>query len=187
MDKFTAYLQSITELSEIARQDVQESIVTLTLEKKQRLLRQGQVCNYLCFVEAGLLRQFYHDGEKEVTDYFAFENKLASGIGSLFSRKPGKKIIEALEPSTLLAISHQHLQQLFLKHHDVERVGRIIAIDAFVKLEERIYSLQFHSAKRRYDDLLTNNPTVLQRVPLGQIASYLGITQVTLSRIRGQQ
>lgn len=187
MDKFTAYLNAAVHLSDDARQDVQDCIVQLTLGKNERLIKEGQVCNYLCFVESGLLRQFYYNGEKEVTDYFAFENKLVAGIGSLFSRKPGRKIIEALEPSSLLAISHQNLQQMFAKHHNVERLGRILAIDAFIAMEERIYSLQFHSAKKKYDDLLKNNPTILQRAPLGQIASYLGITQVTLSRIRRQQ
>jgi CRP-like cAMP-binding protein len=97
---------------------------------------------------------------------------------------PSQKIIEAIEPSELLAISFDHLQKIFDKHHDVERAGRLIAIDAFIAMEQRIYSLQFHSAKKRYVDFCESNPNLLQRVPLGHLASYLGVTQVTLSRIR---
>lgn len=187
MENFIKYLQSFSKLSEETIGNLRENIVSFQLSKNQILLKKGQTCKYLYFVDSGLLKQFYYDHDKEIIDYFASENKIASAIGSLFKQKPGNKIIKAIEPGFLSAISFTNLEILFNKHHDLESVGRLIAIEAFILIEERIFSLQFHSAKKRYDDLLKNNINILQRAPLGDIASYLGITQVTLSRIRSQK
>lgn len=186
MENFIQYLNTFSELSAAAIADLRANISSHSLSKNEVLLREGQICRSLYFVHSGLLKQYYYEQEKEVIDYFASESKIVSGIGSFFRQKPSHKIIQAIEPSLLSAISYSSLESLFHKHHDLERVGRLIAIDAFILMEERIFSLQFHSAKERYDNLLQTNPNILLRVPLGQIASYLGITQVTLSRIRGQ-
>jgi len=187
MDKFIQYLNSYSKLSDRTLEKLKESIVTLELQKSQILLRQDQICKNLYFVDKGILKQYYFLDDKEIIDYFATENKIVSSISSLFGQKPSNKIIEALETSTLSAIPYEKLENLFLNNQDLERVGRLIATEAFILMEERIFSLQFHTAKKRYDDLVENNPDILQRVSLGDIASYLGITQVTLSRIRSRK
>ena len=187
MDKFIKYLDSYSKLSDQTLESLKESIVTIELQKNQILLRQGQICRNLYFVDKGILKQYYVLDDKEIIDYFATENKIVSSISSLFAQKPGHKIIQAIETSVLSALPYDKLEILFLKHPDLERVGRLIATEAFILMEERIFSLQFHTAKERYDELMKNNPDILQRVSLGDIASYLGITQVTLSRIRSQK
>ncbi|HVZ57682.1 MAG TPA: Crp/Fnr family transcriptional regulator [Chitinophagaceae bacterium] len=187
MNAFIKYLDSYSRLSANSVEKLKDCIVTFELEKNQILLRQGQICNNLYFVEKGLLKQYYFLKDNQIIDYFATENKIVSSISSLFGQKPSTKIIQAIESSTLSAIPYLTLQKLFSDYPDIERVGRLIAIEAFILMEERLFSLQFHSAKMRYDHLLQNNPDILQRVPLGDIASYLGITQVTLSRIRSQR
>lgn len=187
MDKFIKYLNSYAPLAELTSEKLKESIVSVNLPKNKILLHQGQICKYLYFVENGILKQYYFLNEKEIIDYFATENKLVSSISSLFGQKPSHKIIETIENTSLSAIAYETLETLFCNHPDLERVGRLIATEAFILMEERIFSLQFHSAKKRYDDLLKNNPGILFRVSLGDIASYLGITQVTLSRIRSQK
>lgn len=187
MHQFIQYLNSYARLSDLTIKKLEESIDTFVLQKNQLLLRQNQICKHLYFVEKGILKQYYFLGDKEIIDYFATENKIVSSISSLFGQKPSLKIIEALESSILLAIPYEKLESLFSTHPALERVGRLIATEAFMLMEERIFSLQFHSAKKRYDDLLKNNPEILRRVSLGDVASYLGITQVTLSRIRRQK
>ncbi len=187
MENFIKYLNSYSNLSEKTVEKLGENIVKFELKKNTILLRQEQICQYLYFVDKGILKQYYYLNDNEVIDYFATENKIASSISSLFGQKPSNKIIEAIEDSTLFAISFKKLEELFLNHADLERVGRLIATEAFILMEERVLSLQFHTAKRRYDDLVKTNPDILQRVSLGNIASYLGITQVTLSRIRSQK
>ncbi len=155
--------------------------------KNHIILKQGQVCNYLYFVEKGLLRLFYFQEGKDISDYFATENSLIGGIDSFFSRKPSNKIIETLEASKLLAISFDDLENLFAKHHDLERVGRLLSVGAFLTMQDRLFAIQFRTATQRYNDLIESSPSIIQRVSLGHIASFLGITQVTLSRIRGQK
>jgi CRP-like cAMP-binding protein len=91
-----------------------------------------------------------------------------------------------LEDCELIQIPYSHLQQLYNDFPETERIGRILTENYYVKLEGRLMSLQFTSAKERYELLMTNNPSIIQRAPLGYIASYLGITQETLSRIRAK-
>lgn len=187
MDNFIDYLHIISRLSDDTKSDLKNYLTTFEFPKNYTILKQGQVCEYLYFVDKGLLRLFYYRDGKDITDYFATEQNIIGGVNSFFSRKPSEKIIETIEPCSLIAISFDSLEKLYQKHHDLERVGRILSIKAFLSMQERIFSIQFHSAKQRYQELLRSNPSILQRVPLGHIASYLGITQVTLSRIRSQK
>jgi CRP-like cAMP-binding protein len=187
MNSFINYLNTISKLSDNAKSDLENCLTTFDFPKNHTILKQGQVCNYLYFVDKGLLRLFYYRDGKDITDYFATEQNIIGGIDSFFSRRPSEKIIETLEPCILTAISFDNLEKLYQKHHDLERVGRILSVSAFLSMQKRLFALQFHPAKQRYQELIENNPDILQRVPLGHIASYLGITQVTLSRIRSQK
>jgi CRP/FNR family transcriptional regulator, anaerobic regulatory protein len=187
MDNFIKYLNTIYKLSDDTISDLVTCLTTFEFAKNNTILKQGQVCNYLYFVDKGLLRLFYYRNGKDITDYFATEQNIIGGIDSFFSRKPSEKIIEALEACSLIAISFDNLEKLYQKHHDLERVGRILSIGAFLSMQKRLFAIQFHPAKQRYQELLKSSPDILQRVPLGHIASYLGITQVTLSRIRSQK
>ena len=187
MDNFINYLHNISKLSDDTKSDLVTCLKTFVFEKNQTILKQGQVCNYLYFVDKGVLRLFYYRDGKDITDYFATEQNIIGGIDSFFSRKPSDKIIETLEPCSLIAISYNNLEKLYQKQHDLERVGRILSVGAFLSMQNRLFAIQFHTAKQRYQELLESSPDILQRVPLGHIASYLGITQVTLSRIRSQK
>jgi CRP-like cAMP-binding protein len=105
---------------------------------------------------------------------------------SFITRKPCIENIQLIEDSTLWAISYDDLQNLYDEYPDIERLGRIMNERYYVMLEERFVSNHFKEAKERYENLMNNAPHILQRVPLGYVASYLGITQETLSRIRGK-
>ena len=96
------------------------------------------------------------------------------------------QIIQAIEDCVLTELSFSSLQNLYKTFPETERLGRIITENYYIKLEERILSLQFKTAKERYQKLMQKKPSLIQRVSLGQIASYLGITQETLSRIRAE-
>ena len=99
---------------------------------------------------------------------------------------PDRRSIELLEDSTIIEIPHYELENLFAKYHDLERLGRLWSNYGIVQLQQRFDDLHFATAAERYAKLIQNNPSILQRVALGIIASYLGITQETLSRIRSQ-
>jgi CRP-like cAMP-binding protein len=123
---------------------------------------------------------------KEITYWFAFENNFVTSFFSFITRKPGVESIQLIEDCTLWAISYDDLQRLYSQYTDIERLGRIMHERYYVMLEERFLRNHFKEARERYEHVMMNAPHILQRAPLGHIASYLGITQETLSRIRNK-
>lgn len=169
--------------------ELEDAIVSASkkteLKKSEIIISSGDKCNDLFFVNKGLLRGYYLDEDgKEITTWFAQEGEFATCFYSFVSKQPSFEIIQSLENCELTSISHSSLQSLYIKFPETERIGRIITENYYIKLEERILNLQFKTAKERYSNLILSKPGLLQRVSLGQIASYLGITQETLSRIR---
>ena len=108
-------------------------------------------------------------------------------MGSFFTREPSNKLVETLEPCILWKLEYEKLEKLYATNHELEHMARLIANYGIGLLEQRADSLHFNSAKERYEILITQQPDVLKRVPLGMIASFLGITQETLSRIRAEK
>lgn len=135
----------------------------------------------------GCGRIYYLKDGVEVTEYFAFPKDLIIRAESLFTQSPSRKAIEALEDSTLVAIPADLLFQLFDEHHDLERLFRKLVQQSYVETLRRLENLQFLTAEERYTKLLEEKPRLIQSIPLKHIASFLGITQVSLSRIRGQK
>ena len=179
-------IQQISSISSEALAYLNKHIEQKTLKKGTPLLRNGEVCHYFYFVSKGMLRSYYFSDAKEVTNWFALENDFATSIYSFISGKSGYENIEALEDTQIEMLSRDVLNELYSKFPETERTGRLILESYYIQLEERLLSIQFKSAKERYDLLLARNPGIILRAPLGAIASYLGITQETLSRIRGK-
>ena len=150
------------------------------------LVKPGTVCTSLFFVEKGLTRTFYYKDGKDVTDWFSPESNVAVSIVSFLNQQPDRRGIELLEDSNLWALDYKDLEMLCAQHHEIERFTRLLAAHGILLIQERFDDLHFASAAERYKKLMDHQPTILQRAPLGMIASYLGITQETLSRIRSQ-
>lgn len=155
-----------------------------TIKKGKFLHKPGRVCHHTYFIVSGLLRVFYKKEEKEVTDNFAAEGEWITSIYSFMKNVPDNCYIETLETSELIAIEINQLEHCFSDFPEMERFGRFLISNYFMEQSERIISLQFHSAKERYDFFTKTSKNKLPRVPLGMLASHLGITQETLSRIR---
>ncbi|MBC7920990.1 MAG: Crp/Fnr family transcriptional regulator [Ferruginibacter sp.] len=151
---------------------------------KEFLLRKGQVCRHIAFVESGLLRYYYLVGGKEMVGNFFFENSFVGDFGSFITGQPAVQFIDTLEDCRLLLASHSDWQQLYGRIPALERFGRLLAEGLFVHAQQRTASFLLDSPQQRYLNLLKNRPKVLQRVPQYMIASYLGITPEALSRIR---
>ena len=118
---------------------------------------------------------------------FSFENNIIARVESLFTGKPSRKAIQILEDAEVVAINSNQLFKLYDSFPEIERLFRKIFEAAYVDTVNRIEGIQFHSAEERYKALINEAPNVLQRVPLKHVASYLGITQVSLSRIRAMK
>jgi CRP-like cAMP-binding protein len=180
-----AHLSNIISVSEELEAAIASISKSVTFAKQQIIIDSGERCNDLFFVEKGLLRGYYLDEDgKEITNWFAQENEFATCFYSFVAKQPSFEIIQALENCEAIQLSNSDLQAIYLKFPETERIGRIITENYYIKLEERILNLQFKTAKERYQNLILSKPGLLQRAPLGQIATYLGITQETLSRIR---
>jgi CRP-like cAMP-binding protein len=184
LDKLFAYFRRFETLSADAIKNIATACKHLKAEKNTTLQPIGHSCKTIYFLEKGMARIFYFKEHVDITESFSFENQLVVRYESLFTGKPSKKGIELLEDADIIAIDAAQLFKLFDKHPDIERSFRKITETALVEQINRIESLQFHTAEERYKSLLSESPDILKRVPLKHIASYLGITPVSLSRIR---
>jgi len=173
-------------ISSGAWEALSKALKRVEISRHSFLLQEGMVCNNLYFLEKGCLRGYYNLDGKEITYWFGFENNFITSFYSFISRKPSVENIQILEDSILWGISFEALNKLFDFHHDLERLVRIINEQYYIRLEERMMAMQFKTARERYELLMETSPHILQRISLGQIASYLGISQETLSRIRSQ-
>jgi len=173
-------------LSNPALKSLGAALKKTELPKGSFLIMEGKICDHIYFLEKGCLRGYYNLDGKEITYWFAFENNFVTSFFSFITRKPCVECIQLVEDCTLWAISYDDLQKLYDTHPDIERLGRLMNERYYVMLEERFVSNHFKEARERYENLITNAPHIVQRIPLGYIASYLGITQETLSRIRSK-
>lgn len=155
-----------------------------TVPKDHFLVREQQVCDYIFFIIKGVARIYYHKNEKEITEWIAMDEQFFLSIISFFERKPSRLIIQTLEPSEVMGIHHNDLMKLAAQYHEVETLFRKMLAVSLILSQYRMDSIQFETAQQRYENLLRNSPQIIQRVPLTYIASFLGITLETLSRIR---
>lgn len=184
---FLTYISSIITVSDDLKEALYQLTKTKEIKKGELLVREGERCTDIYFIERGLLRGYYYQEDKEITHWFAREGEFATCFYSFITHVPAAENIEAIEACELLQMPYANLQKLYAAHPEMERIGRLLTESYYIKLEGRLLGLQFTTAKERYDDLINNNAALVQRAPLGQIASYLGITQETLSRIRARQ
>lgn len=178
------FLETYSPLTAEAETAILEICSLIHIKKNEELQPIGHTCKTIYFINKGIARIYYLKDGVDITESFAMENNLIARVESLFTGKPSQKAIQVLEDCEITAINATRLFKLYDQFHDIERTFRKIFETAYVDTVNRIESIQFHSAEERYKSLLEESPDILKRVPLKYIASYLGITQVSLSRIR---
>lgn len=183
---FLEAISHITPLSADSQSALAAVMKRLDLAKGHVLVPQHTVCHRVYFIETGLTRTYYYKEGKDVTDWLSAEGQFAVSISSFVTQQPDRRIVELLEPSVLWAISHSDLEKLYQQYHEIERLGRLLISHGLLLLQQRFDELHFATALERYRNLMALNPSLLQRVPLSMIASYLGMSAETLSRVRAQ-
>ncbi|GAB3264492.1 Crp/Fnr family transcriptional regulator [Larkinella harenae] len=148
----------------------------------ETLLQRGQICRSLFFLEEGLVR--CHAFEDDRTLWCEFENTFFLSPRSFFQQIPSREVLTFLEPSRVYAISHQDLNRLYRTNPRWALWGIRFMEAEYLKLESIYQALLYSDASERYEQLLAARPDVTQRVPLHYIASFLGVTPISLSRIR---
>ncbi|MGE0568047.1 MAG: Crp/Fnr family transcriptional regulator [Bacteroidia bacterium] len=185
MTSLFKFFKKYNPLSKEAEKAIAEISKIITIKKNTDLQPIGHTCKTIYFINKGVARIYYFKDGVDITESFAFENNIIARVESLFTGKPSRKAIQILEDAEIVAINSTQLFKLYDKFPEIERLFRLIFESAYVGTVDRIEGMQFHSAEERYNALIKEAPNVLKRVPLKYIASYLGITQVSLSRIRG--
>lgn len=150
------------------------------------LTRPGIKDHYVYFIENGCTRTYFSVNGKEVTNWFSCEGDITFSSTSFYYNKPAYEFVEVLEDATIFAISIENLEKLFETEIELANWGRVIHQDVLFKMQTLRLDRLNLTAKERYEKFCQENPTLLNRVNLGYIASYLGITQQYLSNLRGK-
>lgn len=168
-----------------------ESLVALTpyfshqkLDKDDYILRNGEICKHIYFIQKGFARIFYFKNGKEITEWFAPEKTFCFSITSYFESVPSRLVIQCLESCEVIRLSKAGLDALSSKNLEIAHLLMTMFSRSLILSQKRMDSIQFETARQRYHKLLEEQPHILQKVPLQYIASFLGITSETLSRIR---
>lgn len=156
----------------------------LSLEKNEFFNKAGHISGKLGFVSQGLLRSFYILKGKDTTTFFQLPGAIAVDLKSFVKKTPSIENIQAVTAAELLVIKRDDLYTLYKESWKWQQVGRVLVEESYFDMEERSISLQIQSAQDRYEQFLSEFPEVIQQVPLHQIASFLGISPETLSRVR---
>jgi len=185
LDNFFNKLSNVITLSEDDKAILKQHVILKKLRKRQYLLQEGEICKYVAFVSKGMLRSYLVDEENhERIIQFAPEGWFISDLNSLVINGISNMNIDAIEDSELVLVSqeaHNQLESLipeFFKFNYLQYRG------AYIALQKRLTNMLILSAEEKYTKLLSVYPDIMQRVPQHMIASYLGLTPETLSRVR---
>lgn len=184
MQNVISFFRQFGAISPEAERDLLSVCRYIEKSKGSHIITQGQTVPNLFIIEKGLVRSYYKVGDSEVCVWFGYEGQNFASTTSLFENKPSRENIQCLENCRFISISGSDLRELYRRHNDLNTIGRKIVELYCQVLDERAFSLQTQSAQERYEALVRDEPEIIQRVPLGYIASFLGISQETLSRVR---
>lgn len=177
-------IDTIHPIPEASKAKLGNCLHEIELAKGTTLLQAKRIETHLYFISKGMVRAYSNTADKQITFWFGKEGDAVLSMRSYVENKKSYENIELLEDCTLYQLASQDLQKLFSEDIHIANWGRKLAEKELIKTEERLIAQLFLTSTERYKDLLKHHPHLLQRVPLGYIASYLGITQVSLSRIR---
>lgn len=178
------YLQSLKFFSETEIDDFLERGKVLHLQKGDFLLREGVICREVGFIQSGFVRSFYYNSiAEEVTYCFGFPDSFIADYASFVTQAPAKESIQAMSDVTMQVFSYKDIKE-FEEHNNWLRFFKLLAEQEFIRIENRFFSQMKETAEYRYKKLVAENPEFLQQIPLNYLASYLGISQRHLTRIR---
>jgi CRP-like cAMP-binding protein len=187
MPEIFAFLQQISSVSAGLAALLERIIKQKKIRRKMYLLKAGHLCRHIWFVQSGLLRCFYINHDAEVCSWFMKEGDVIISIESFFRQTPSYESIQALEDCEVYYIEYNELQQIYRDFPEFNVHGRVLTEKYYCQSEQRLYSMRMQRAPERYGYLLEHQPELLQRVPSKYIASYLGLTEVTFSRIKNHK
>ncbi|CCZ79940.1 Crp/Fnr family transcriptional regulator [Odoribacter laneus] len=181
IDRIAAQTLALTEKN---REKLSACLERFEWAKNDLLLREGQVCKYIWFVDQGMIRLFYNKRGKDLTEHFAYEKGIFLSLESFFRQIPSRLIIEALEPTVVYGLGYEKLHGLMETEPEIEHFYCKILENCLILSQQKADACRFETAGERYHRLLQEHPEVVKRAPLIHIASHLGMSPETLSRVR---
>jgi CRP-like cAMP-binding protein len=157
------------------------------IESKTVLLNAGEIANYVHFVKKGCLREWFNKDGKDITFQFFMEGQPVASIDSFMNGEPSLFSIESIEPSIIISVRKDDFEKLFTIYPEFKDRFQSFIFQRFRNYAQLFLSRITDTPKERYDDLVKNKPEIIKRIPQHYIASFLGITPVSLSRIRNKK
>ncbi|WP_299620905.1 Crp/Fnr family transcriptional regulator [uncultured Tenacibaculum sp.] len=180
---FINFINNYISLSDEASEAIVDRIEYLTLEKGENLVSEGKTCKELYFIISGAVRTFFYKNGKDIT-HWIYTGGIFTSWHSYLSQTPSKDYLETTEATEIVAITYDKWQDLYKLYPELERFGRLLVEEQMALIDDFYKGYYFLSAKEKYDLLISAIPNITQIANLGHIASMLGISQETLSRIR---
>lgn len=187
MADFLQFCNQFSPLEKVVLDELAKCAKTKTVNKGDYLLQEGDVCRNLFFINEGLAKAYFFNGDKEFIMRFFSEGVLFTIFESYITQMPSTYRLVALEPTTVTLISHDKMSLLCQQHHCMETFFRKLVSIATLKMTKRITELLEENSTNRYKQFVNDNNNIVQRISLGDLAKYLGITQQSLSRIRASK
>jgi CRP-like cAMP-binding protein len=179
------FIQSVFPVSDAKAEQLAGNYQAKEITKNDFILKAGSICRASYFIESGLVRAYTYDLEgNDVTTEFYGANTFATELFSFFKQIPSKEYMQAATDCKTWRLTYEDMQASFHGIPEFRDFGRLTLINSYGALKQRMLSALQETAEQRYADLVNSNPEILQIVPLKNIASYLGITDTSLSRIR---
>jgi len=179
------FIQQVYPMHDHEADAIVESFSEREYVKNEFFLSEGHINRNYAFLVEGFMRAYTHDIEgNEITTTFYSENQIVCELFSFFKRVPAEENIQALTDCKVYYITFDELQVVFHNMPHFREFGRLVLVNAYANLKHRMYTILKHTAEERYANLVHTNPTVFQHAPLKHIATYLGVTDTSLSRIR---
>jgi CRP-like cAMP-binding protein len=182
--QFKSWLKNVSFLTETDCNLFEPFLQTRQIKNKDIILREGQVCKELGFINSGAFRMYYLSDGKEINTHFSFENEFVVNYDSFLQEAPSRYFIQALEDAEIVTFNLPTLQSAYNQSQNWERFGRIMAEYSYKLTTKRVEGFMFMDAEQRYLQMIEEAPHFLERVPLYHLASYLGVERESLSRLR---
>lgn len=183
---FSEILNSVYTLTASSIDLLRSVMSEKSYKKNSIIIRQETFDPNVYLLKKGCVRAYYYKEDQEITSWFAFEGEIVFTSASFQPEALNKEIIEAVEDCEFYILKRADLRRFFCHNNEIANWGRRLAEISLLFIEHQLHAIKFHSAKERYEDLIKHYPLAIRRLKLGHIASYIGVSQVTLSRIRSE-
>lgn len=184
LDKLHHYLSAYVPLNKQEFGQLLPYIEIREYDKKVKVIREGEIERYLNIISSGLARKYLPLRNNEITIQLATEGHIIHSELSFHNRIPSGSVVETIEPTVFFSISYDNLEQMYDQFPKIERLGRLLISELFVKKDSRYFDQLNKNTRERFLEYIRTHPQMMQRVPQKYIASYLNIKPETFSRLK---